>query len=235
MAAFSIVASLFLLAGIAAYASFFYKSSLFGKTIWQVNTSKKIIALTFDDGPNEPFTSKIADIVESYNGKATFFVVGKNCLRFPGVAKSMQKRGHQIGAHSYSHAFHKYITQPRYTKELNKTTEVLATQGVKASIFRFPWLFRTPLLLKSVKAYGYSTPISGQFAHPLEPFQINAKIIAKHTLKIAKPGSIIIFHDGFNAKLADRTQTLHAVEIVTKVLHKQGYKFVTIDELLKEK
>ena len=97
MATFSIVACLFLLAGIAAYACFFYKSSIFGKLIWRVDTSKKIIALTFDDGPNEPFTSQIADVIEQYSGKATFFVVGKNCLRFPGVAKSMQARGHQIG------------------------------------------------------------------------------------------------------------------------------------------
>ena len=115
-----IVGTLLLLLGIFCYASFFYKSSIFGYMPWQVKTDQKIIALTFDDGPNQPWTDKIASVIESYGGHSTFFVVGKNCERFPGVAKNLQDRGHQIGAHSYSHAFHKYIVDPLYKTEIKK-------------------------------------------------------------------------------------------------------------------
>lgn len=218
--------------GIFCWASFFYKSSVFGRMPWQVKTAQKVIALTFDDGPNEPFTSKIADILESHDGKATFFVVGKNCERFPGTIANIQKRGHAIGAHSYRHAFHRYIVDPLYSQEIALTKKVLKSQGVTTDLYRFPWLFRTPWLIKSVKKAGYIMPISGQFAHPFEPFQVNAKYIIKHTLKIAKPGAIIIFHDGYNAQAANRDQTVAAVKEITKQLAADGYKFVTIPELL---
>ncbi len=224
-----------LLLGIFAWASLFYKSYLFGPMPWHIKTNKKIIALTFDDGPNEPFTTQIADIIESYGGKATFFVVGKNCERFPGVAKKMQARGHQIGTHSYRHAFHRYIVDPLYNGEISKSKQVLEQQGVTAELFRFPWLFRTPWLLESVKKAGYPTPISGQFSHAFEPFQVDSAKIIKHTLKIAKPGAIIIFHDGYNAQAAPRFQTVEAVRQVTKALAKQGYAFVTVSELLAQK
>ena len=202
---------------------------------WRVNTTKKIIALTFDDGPNEPFTTQIADIVESHGGKATFFVVGKNCERFPGVVKQMQNRGHQIGAHSYRHAFHRYLVDPLYSDEISQTKRVLTEQGVDTDLFRFPWLFRNPWLLQSVQKNGYRMPISGLFSHPFEPFQVNARYIVKRTLKIAKPGSIIIFHDGFNAKAAPRHQTVEAVRQITEALAKDGYSFVTVDELIAQK
>lgn len=228
-----VVSILFLALGIFCFAAFYYKSLFFGTMPWQVNTNKKLIALTFDDGPNQPWTEVIASVIESYGGHSTFFVVGKNCLRFPGVVKDLQNRGHEIGAHSYSHAFHKYFTDPFYRTEITKAQAVLVKEGIATTTFRFPWLFRTPWLLKSVKKFGYKTPISGQFAHPFEPFQVDAKKIAKHTLKIARPGAIIIFHDGYNATTADRTQTLKALKIVTKELHKQGYEFVTVTQLQK--
>lgn len=218
--------------GLFAWVSLNYKSYMFGRMIWRVQTDEKIIALTFDDGPNDPYTAQIAEILESYNGKATFFVVGKNCERFPLTAKAMQDRGHQIGAHSYRHEFSRYILDPFYHGEINRTQDILKNQGVKAGLYRFPWLFRTPWLLASVKKAGYTMPISGQFSHAFEPFQIDARRIARHTLRIAKPGSIIIFHDGYNAKAAPREQTVEAVRQVAKELAKQGYSFVTVSDLL---
>ena len=228
-----VVFGLFMLfLGIFCWAAFAYNASLFGRMPWHVKTDKKMIALTFDDGPNDPFTTQIADIIESYGGKATFFVVGKNCERFPATAKKMQERGHQIGAHSYRHAFHRYIVDPLYNDEIARTKTVLQNQGVAATIFRFPWLFRTPWLLSSVKNAGYEAIVSGQFSHAFEPFQVSAHKIIANTLKIARPGAIIIFHDGYNAKPADRTQTVAAVKEVTKILAAQGYQFVTVSKLL---
>lgn len=227
-----VVGLIALLIGIFCWAAFAYNASLFGNMPWRIKTDKKIIALTFDDGPNEPFTSQIADIIESHGGKATFFVVGKNCERFSGTAAAMQARGHAIGAHSYRHAFHRYIVDPGYKAEIQLTKAVLKKEGVTTDLFRFPWLFRTPWLIRSVKSHGYQMPISGQFSHAFEPFQINADKIVAHTLKITKPGSIIIFHDGYNAKPADRTQTVAAVKRITGELARQGYRFVTVPELL---
>jgi len=220
------------LLGIFCWAAFAYNAPLFGRMPWHVNTDKKVIALTFDDGPNQPFTGQIADIIESHGGRATFFVVGKNCERFKGTAGEMAKRGHQIGAHSYRHAFHRYIVDPLYKDEIIRTKAILKKEGVTTSLYRFPWLFRTPWLINAVKKAGYQMPISGQFSHAFEPFQIRADKIVAHTLKIARPGSIIIFHDGYNAQAADRKQTVEAVRQVTKKLADEGFSFVTVAELL---
>ncbi|OGL30892.1 hypothetical protein A3F37_00425 [Candidatus Saccharibacteria bacterium RIFCSPHIGHO2_12_FULL_41_12] len=75
-------------------------------------------------------------------------------------------------------------------------------------------------------------PISGEFCSSLEVFQPSAETIARHALAKAKPGGIIIFHDGYNNKKADRTQTVKAVKIVVEELSQKGYKFVTVDQLL---
>jgi peptidoglycan/xylan/chitin deacetylase (PgdA/CDA1 family) len=219
--------------GIISYASFYYKSQFFGKTIWRANTNNKFIAITFDDGPNQPWTLKIAELFEQYHGHATFFVVGKNCQRFPGVVKQLKRKGHLIGNHSYSHAFSKYIVDPMYINEIAKTEQILKEQGITTKYFRFPWLYRNPWLLKSITKQGYKVPINGQFAHILEPFQINHKHIVKNVLKIAKPGAIIIFHDGYNAKTANKQQTYLAVKELLSILHKQGYHFVTVQKLIR--
>ena len=221
--------------GFLGWATLSYNAPVFGRMPWRVQTNQKLIALTFDDGPNQPFTGQIADIIESHGGKATFFIVGKNSERFPGTVHEMAQRGHQIGAHSYRHAFHRYIVDPLYKEEISRTKAVLKKEGVTTDSYRFPWLFRTPWLIASVKKAGYRMPISGQFSHAFEPFQINASKIIAHTLKIARPGAIIIFHDGYNAQAADRTQTVEAVRQVTKQLARQGYQFVTVNELLAHK
>lgn len=218
--------------GVFCYLSFNYKSQIYGKMIWRVETDKKLIALTFDDGPNTPFTLQIADIIESYGGRSTFFVVGKNCMDQPEVITEIKNRGHEIGIHSYSHKFSKYITQPSYEKEILETKQILNTFGVYTELFRFPWLFRTPWLLKAVERHKL-LPISGKFAHMLEPIQPSASTMAKRVVKIAQPGLIVIFHDGYDAKGGDRTQTVIAINEVCKILSKQGYKFVTVGELLK--
>ena len=199
-----------------------------------VNTDQKIIALTFDDGPNGKFTEDIAKEIEHSGGKATFFMVGKNALRHPKTVKKIYNHGHEIGIHSNSHQFRKYFTDPLFNKEITDSEAVMATLGIKnIKYFRFPWLYRNPWILRNVKKHGYQI-ISGEFAHGLEPFQINHKRIYKHALKIAKPGGIIIFHDGYNDSLkANRTQTLEAVRLLCDELTQQGYKLVTISELIK--
>lgn len=222
--------SLFLLlCGVISWLLF---SPVSSRMPWRIKTTKKLVALTFDDGPNQPFTLQIADAIERANGRATFFVVGKNCERFPGTAAELYRRGHQIGLHSYGHKFSSYFTDPTYRQEIARTRQILADEGISTNLFRFPWLFRTPWLLKSVESLGFRTPISGLFSHPFEPFQVNAKKIINNTLRQIKPGVIIIFHDGYNAQVADRTQTLAAVKEVVRVLKSEGYEFVTVDELL---
>lgn len=210
------------------------KSQLFGRFPYQVNTSKKLLALTFDDGPNEPYTSQILDYLDQKQVKATFFVVGRNAECHPDIVKKAAQNGHEIGNHSLAHQFRKYFTQPRYRDELTATQQILThILGTAPTLFRPPWLYRTPFILGSARNLKL-TPISGRFCDPLEVFQRSGAGIAKHAIAQIKPGAIIIFHDGYNAKGSDRSQTVIAVKAFVDAAHEQGYRLVTVSTLLTE-
>lgn len=207
-------------------------SQLFGTFPYKASSAKKVIAITFDDGPNQPYTMQIVDYLNSKAIKATFFQVGSCVQKYPEVTKKIYSSGHVIGNHSQSHALYKYITQPTFKNEIQFSQAVIKQViGKEPALFRPPWLLRHPLLFNTVRKLGMH-PVSGVFCHPLEVFHIHSSNIASHVLKNAKPGSIIIFHDGYNAKGAKRTDTVAAVKLVVEALTKQGYSFVTVDKLL---
>lgn len=204
------------------------ESQIFGNFPSRVKTTNKTIYLTFDDGPNEPYTSQIIDYLDSKKIKATFFVVGDCAKKHPEVLKKMSKSGHTIGNHTKSHSFIKYFLTPNMKKEIKENQQIIQSIcGKTPKLFRPPWLMHYPILLRSIKKLGLE-PVSGLFCHSLEVFQIDAQKIAKATIKKARPGQIIIFHDGYNAKSADRTQTVEAVKLTVEELTKQGYNFEVI-------
>ncbi|HUY53129.1 MAG TPA: polysaccharide deacetylase family protein [Candidatus Dormibacteraeota bacterium] len=209
-------------------------SQVFGRYIWRVKTKDKLIAMTFDDGPNEPYTSQILDILSENNIKATFFMVGKCIERYPEAAKKVLAAGHSIGNHSVSHQFRNYFKPKFYELEIQKNQEIFNKYlNITPTLYRSPWLWRYPSLLRRLKFAGF-TPISGNFCHSLEVFKINANKIARSAIKKSKPGAIIIFHDGKEGVTGVREQTVQAVRLVVAKLLKDNYKFVSVDELLKK-
>ena len=207
-------------------------SQVLGRFPYRVPTERRLIALTFDDGPNEPYTSQIADYLRSEGVKATFFQVGRCIERFPEVTRKLHEDGHVIGNHSMVHRFRHYFIQPRYRDELESSQDVIATHlGRRPALFRPPWLWRGPLLFGALGKKNL-TPVSGEFCHVLEVMGASAPRIARGALKKARPGKIIIFHDGFNSSTAVRTHTVDALRIVVPELRRRGYDFVTVSELM---
>jgi peptidoglycan-N-acetylglucosamine deacetylase len=193
----------------------------------------KTVALTFDDGPNEPFTSQIADFLDDRGIKATFFQVGRCVERHPDSTRRLLAAGHVIGNHSYNHRFDRCWTAPEIAAELRSAQSVFRhTIGREPALYRPPWLIRTPATFRLLEDAGLR-PVSGEFCHALEPFQPSAQRIARRTLAKVRPGGIVIFHDGYDAKGADRTSTVEAVKIVVDTLIRDGYSFATVDHLLR--
>ncbi len=215
------------------YWVFFSPSSqLFGRFPYHIQTDQKLIALTFDDGPNEPYTSQIVDFLDSQEIKATFFQVGQCVKKYPEITKHIYRAGHVIGNHSWSHRFSHYFYEPSMSSEIQKTQVIIQdTIGRTPALFRPPWLYRQPALFKTVND-RHLQMVSGIFCHPLEVLQPKASRIAKHVLAKVKPGSIIIFHDGYNSHGGNRAQTVEAVKLTINGLEQRGYKFVTVDQLL---
>jgi peptidoglycan-N-acetylglucosamine deacetylase len=192
----------------------------------------KTVALTFDDGPNEPFTSQIADFLDHHAIKATFFQVGRCVERHPVVSRRLSETGHVIGNHSYAHRFDRCWSEAAVVQEVGRCQSVLRdTIGREPGLYRPPWLVRTPSTLRVLQQAGLH-PVSGEFCHPLEPWQPSPERIARRALATIGPGSIVVFHDGYDAKGADRTSTVAAVRIVVDTLLRDGYAFSTVDDLL---
>lgn len=223
-------------AGVAAGAAYWLGMSPFSQALGDYpyrgeKNGEKVIALTFDDGPNEPYTSSLADLLASRDVRATFFQVGKAVLRYPDITRRLADSGHVIGCHGFTHEFTRYLTRRALAPDVHRGMDALDTVGVRPALYRPPWLLRVPSTAEVIAREGLR-PVLGEFCHSLEVFQPRPETIADGVMSKARPGSIIIFHDGWDGHEGNRASTVAAAEIVIDRLRDQGYRFVTVDEML---
>lgn len=218
-------------AGAAAYwTTMSPRSQLLGPFPYAADTAEKVVALTFDDGPNEPYTGAVADLLGARGIRATFFQVGACVQRWPASTARLAADGHLVGNHSWSHRFDRCLRVGVMRDEVRRTQDVIeAATGSRPTLYRPPWLLRTPRLLAMLAAEGLDVR-SGEFCHPLEPLQPAAARIARRVLLSVRPGRVIIFHDGFDARGGDRAHTVEAVRLVVDQLCGEGWRFATLDE-----
>jgi peptidoglycan/xylan/chitin deacetylase (PgdA/CDA1 family) len=220
------------LAALGYWTAFRPTSQAFGPFPYSGEASDPVIALSFDDGPNEPYTSRLLTVLDNRNVRATFFSVGRCAERFPSTVRAIVQAGHVLGNHSYSHRFTSYLTAPSQRSEIQRGQDRLAAiAGVRPSLYRPPWLCHWPWVLTSVRAARLQV-VSGRFGHPLEIFQPSASTIAAGAARAAYPGAILIFHDGFDARGGRRDQTVAAIGPLIDTLRDRGYQFATVAELL---
>ena len=219
--------------GAAAYwTAFRPRSQVFGSFPYAARTEEKLVALSFDDGPNEPHTSRLLDTLDEYNVKATFFQVGRCAQRFPSCTRRVVQSGHVLGNHSYSHSFTSYLKQPRQEIEISLSQEVFySITGLTPALYRPPWLCHWPWVLSSLRDQKLQV-VSGTFAHPLEIIQPAAAKLTDSAARLARPGTILIFHDGREARGGPRDQSVAAIGPLIEQLGDRGYRFTTVDQLL---
>lgn len=206
-------------------------AQLLGPFPYRARGRERVVALSFDDGPNEPYTSQIADYLDERNIRATFFQVGRAVRACPEVTTRLVRAGHVIGHHSDSHQFTRCLGRDTLRQEIEGGLAAFADVGLFPALYRPPWLLRMPALFPLLREYGLR-PVSGSFCHPLEVLQPPAHRIARAALAQTRSGSILIFHDGFDGHAGERSQTVDAVREVVSVLQGCGYGFTTVDELL---
>ncbi len=203
-------------------------SSFDGKVIYEIKPvgNKKVIALTFDDGPWKKTTQQTLDILKKNNIKATFFVVGSALQNNPQLGKQIIAEGHAIANHTWNHWYH-FMNPQAAAMEIDRTSDLIyKVTGVKTNLFRPPGGHLSNGLVAHAKRNKYATLMwsadSRDFQRPAPATMVNT------VLKNARPGGIVLLHDGGG----DRTNTVKALpQIITK-LKQQGYSFVTIPELL---
>lgn len=228
------------LLGILAGFVFTLKAVLPGGTFYgpvfsEAQTNRKIVALTFDDGPYPPYTGQILDILKEYHVPATFFVLGQNVEKFPDLARRIVAEGHQIGNHTYNHIDLLKADRQTIADQIDKTNKLIAaTTGQTPRVVRPPHGFRDSVVIdvmaeRGLKVVEWSV-VSRDWTNP------GADVIVSRTLSRVKNGSIILLHDGDGvAQAASREQTVEATRRIIKELLAQGYKLVTVDEILATK
>ena len=217
--------------GLAVYWAMAPSSQVYGSIATHGPRDEKMVALTFDDGPNDPWTLRIADTLDRYGGKATFFVVGKNADAHPGIVRALVERGHLVGNHSYRHRKRDAVLEPRYSELGRAETSIAKAAGVCPALFRPPNGFHTPWQLHAVSSHQMRAV--GWDVQPSDWKRPPATEIMRRVLDSVRPGSIVLLHDGNDTdQRVDRSATLDALPGIIEGLRAKGYRFVRVDELL---
>lgn len=200
----------------------------FGDLIYNVYTSEKIVALTFDDGPSKKGTKPVIDILKSHNIKGTFYINGKAIQKNPELAQQLIGAGHEIGNHSYSHHRMVLMSYSEVAKEIESTSKLIRELGYENEIrFRPPFgkkLFMLPYYLSKNDITTITWDVEAETFHQGED---TPEQIVKRTMDNVKPGSIILLH----VMYGDGSTLKALPEIITK-LKERGYDFATVSELI---
>lgn len=187
----------------------------------------KKIALTFDDGPHPRYTERILNILDKYNIKATFFVIGVNIQNYPEPLKKIAAAGHEIGNHSYSHAICKSGTASDVSLEMQKCDSLIEDiTGKKTSLYRPPCGKYDDIVLWAAEERGYSIILWS--VDTLDWKNTPPEKISDAVLREIDGGEIILMHDYTSGE----NTTCDALELMLPRLIEQGYEFVCVSELI---
>jgi peptidoglycan-N-acetylglucosamine deacetylase len=194
----------------------------------EVSTLQRVVAITFDDGPNPVYTPQVLEIFSEAQGKATFFMIGEQMRSNPEVVKQVVAARHEIGNHTFTHPKLSQLNTAECLAEIEKT-EILIEElaGQKSVVFRPPYLDYNQDTVSLLQTKRY--PMIGAMNLEAQDWELpGVDHIVQKSREVVKEGCILIFHDGYG----DRSQTIEAVRILVSELTSQGYQLVTVSELL---
>jgi peptidoglycan/xylan/chitin deacetylase (PgdA/CDA1 family) len=217
-------------------------SQIFGKTVVSGPAGERVVALTFDDGPNPPYTDAILRVLEREGVRATFFVVGRAVSAYPESVRREVRDGDAVGNHSWSHE-HLIVESPQRIHDSLARTDaaIFAAAHVHPSVMRPPFGSRDWAVLGEAQKLGYtpvmwSVPLANDWEYP------PPTVIAQRIVPYVRDGSILVLHDGnrgllcardrLPARTCDRSSEVEATRLIVDALKRQGYRFVTVPELL---
>jgi peptidoglycan/xylan/chitin deacetylase (PgdA/CDA1 family) len=218
----------------AGYQTMAPTGQWYGRTFTGLARGTKQLALTYDDGPNDPHTQRLLEVLAKHGVHATFFLIGRYVQQRPDLAREIAKAGHAIGNHTFTHPLLTFKTTAEIRRELSDCNAALRDAlGQPVSLFRPPFGGRRPAALRIARELG------------LEPVMWNvtgydwnappAAVIEQKVSKQIRGGDVILLHDGGHKEMgADRSQTVLATDHLMAKYKSDGYEFVTIPEMQKK-
>jgi peptidoglycan/xylan/chitin deacetylase (PgdA/CDA1 family) len=217
----------------AGYQSMAPTGQWYGRTFIGVARGTKQIALTYDDGPNDPHTLHLLDVLARQNVRATFFLIGRYVQQRPEIARRIAASGHVVGNHTFTHPVLIFKSAVEIGQEISGCRAALQDAiGEHSDLFRPPFGGRRPAVLRIARELG------------LEPVMWNltgydwnappAAVIEQKVAKRIRGGDVILLHDGGHKFMgADRAQTVLVTDRLIQRYKAEGYEFVTIPQMMK--
>ncbi len=207
----------------------------YGRTFTHLPRGTKQIALTYDDGPNDPYTLRLLEVLARHGVSATFFLIGRYVEQGADIVREIAKAGHVIGNHTFTHPLLTFKSESETREELTRCRAAIQNAiGDHSNLFRPPFGGRRPATLRVARELG------------LEPIMWNitgydwnappAAVIEKKVSRWIRGGDVVLLHDGGHKAMgADRSQTVQATDHVIERYKGEGYEFKTISEMLLHK
>ncbi|MDH7500093.1 MAG: polysaccharide deacetylase family protein [candidate division NC10 bacterium] len=214
-------------------------SRLFGPVFSRGSSQKRWVALTFDDGPSEPYSSLVLDTLRRHQVKASFFIVGARVKAHADLVRRIWEEGHLIGNHTWSHPSHLALAvvfrRRQVREEMDKAEAAIeALTGERPRVFRPPQGFKNLFIAEACQEKGLT--LVGYTVRP--PYHANGHsslALASRILRRVRPGAIINFHDGWRTGHEwDHQEMMRVLSQVIEGLKGQGYEFVTLREMIQE-
>jgi len=228
MSSFIIGAGLAAAAVAAGYQSMAPRGQWFGRTFTGLRPESRQLALSYDDGPNDPHTFRLLEVLAKHNVRATFFLVGRFAKQRPDIVRELTRAGHVVGNHTFSHPNLIFATAEQTRTELSECEQALSDAvGEHSRLFRPPFGGRRPSTLRIARALG------------LEPVMWSvtgwdwkgkpAEYVERRVVHQVHGGDVILLHDGSHAAFgADRSQSVVATDRLISRYKSEAYEFVTI-------
>jgi peptidoglycan-N-acetylglucosamine deacetylase len=217
-------------AALMAYGVRGRSSTLFAPSVYRGPSSRRSLALTFDDGPSES-TPALLEVLAAHDVCATFFQCGMNVTRLPEIAREVVRRGHELGNHSHTHPKF-YFRKPEFIhEELARAQHAIEdTTGVSPALYRAPFGVRWPGMREAqrrLNLLGVMWTVIGR------DWKLEAPAIVRRVLAEAKNGAIVCLHDGRGLEARPPVEpAMQAVRQLIPMLQAEGYRFETVSQLI---
>ncbi|MGA8271029.1 MAG: polysaccharide deacetylase family protein [Candidatus Sulfotelmatobacter sp.] len=235
MIALAVTGAVSVAAVAAGYQSMAPTGQWYGRAFTGVQRGSRQIALTYDDGPNDPHTLRLLEVLAKQGVSATFFLIGRYVRQRPEIVREIVRGGHIVGNHTFTHPLLTFKSEKKIRQELGQCTAALQEAvGEHSNLFRPPFGGRRPAVFRAARDLG------------LEPVMWNvtgydwsappALTIESKIAKQIRGGDVVLLHDGGHKEMgADRSNTVAATDRLIAKYKSSGYEFVTIPQMLKMK
>lgn len=216
----------------AGFQCYWPSSQVWGRTFVGLPPGSRHLALTYDDGPNAPWTLRLLDVLDSHAVKATFFMLGKFVAEKPEIAREVIRRGHNIGLHTWDHPNLIFASPSEVRSQIERTQSIiLDTTGYRCTLMRPPFGARTPMILRVIRKLGLTPVMWNVTCYDWKP--TTSQRVLAHVERQVRGGDIILLHDGSYLKMgADRSHSVEATELIIRKYKGEGYGFVTVSEMM---